>query len=53
MDIITVSYYAFVCGMLGLAGPRLGMPVWRLIIGGVVGVLAATLLPAVKLIAGL
>ncbi len=53
MDIIAVSYYAVVCGVLGLASPRLGMPVLRLIIGCVVGVLAATLLPAVRLIASL
>lgn len=52
MDIITVSYYALVCGILGLAGPRLGAPVIRLIIGGIVGVLAATLLPALRLILG-
>ncbi len=52
MDIITVSYYAFVCGVLGLAGPSLGKPVLRLIIGGIVGVIAAALLPAVRLIIG-
>ncbi|WP_417525862.1 hypothetical protein [Marinovum sp.] len=53
MDIITVSYYAFVCGVLGLAGPRLGRPLIRLVIGGIVGVLAATLLPMVRLGLGL
>lgn len=52
MDVITVSYYALVCGVLGLAGPKLGAPVIRLIIGGFVGVLAATVLPAVRLIVG-
>lgn len=52
MDIITVSYYAFVCGILGLAGPRLGAPLIRLIVGGIVGILAATALPPVRLIFG-
>lgn len=52
MDIITVSYYAIVCGVLGMAGPKLGGTVVRLIIGAVVGVIAATLLPAVRLIVG-
>ncbi|AKO95320.1 MAG: hypothetical protein RID15_12840 [Marinovum algicola] len=53
MDIITVSYYALVCGALGLAGPRLGRPLIRLGIGGIVGILAATLLPTVRLGLGL
>lgn len=53
MDIITVSYYAFVCGVLGLAGPRLGKPPVRLIIGAIVGVLAASLLPSVRGMLGL
>lgn len=52
MDIITVSYYAVVCGVLGMAGPKLGGTVVRLIIGAIVGVIAATLLPTVRLIAG-
>lgn len=52
MDIITVSYYAIVCGVLGMAGPKLGGRVTRLIIGAIVGIVAATLLPAVRLIAG-
>lgn len=53
MDIITVSYYAFVCGVLGLAGPHIGRPLIRLVIGGIVGVLAASLLPMVRLGLGL
>lgn len=52
MDIITVSYYAVVCGVLGLAGPKLGRPVMRLVIGGLVGIGAATILPTVRLIVG-
>ncbi|WP_323766369.1 hypothetical protein [Marinovum sp.] len=53
MDLITVTYYALVCGVLGLAGPRLGRPPIRLIVGGIVGILAATLLPALRLGLGL
>lgn len=52
MDIITVSYYAVVCGLLGWAGPKLGRPVIRLLIGAIVGIGAATILPTVRLIVG-
>lgn len=52
MDIITLSFYAVVCGVLGLAGPRLGAAPIRLLIGGLVGVLAATILPFVHVLIG-
>lgn len=53
MDFVTVSYYALVCGLLGLAGPRLGAPVLRLVIGGIVGILAATMLPSLRALLGI
>ncbi|MCC1494116.1 hypothetical protein [Cognatishimia sp. F0-27] len=45
MDPITLSFYAVVCGCLSVAAPRLGGFVPRLIVGAVVGLVAATLLP--------
>ena len=48
MDVITISFYAAVCGVLGWAGPMLGRPLVRLVIGAVVGVVAASILPTLR-----
>ena len=48
MDPVALIFYAAVCGLLSLAGPRLGKPMVRLGIGAVVGILAAALLPTIK-----
>lgn len=48
MDIIALAFYAVVCGLLGLAGPRLGAAPVRLGIGAAVGIIAATALPYIK-----
>lgn len=48
MDIVTLAFYACVCGALGWAGPRLGAPVMRLVIGAAVGIAAAAFLPFVR-----
>jgi hypothetical protein len=45
MDPVTVSYYAAVCGLLSAFTPRQGSYVLRLILGAVVGIVAAGLLP--------
>ena len=43
-----MAFYACICGVLGVASPRLGsMPV-RLAIGAAVGVVAALILPVVR-----
>jgi hypothetical protein len=47
MDLIALGYYAAVCGVLGVASPWLGSFFMRFIIGGIVGVGAAALLPQV------
>jgi hypothetical protein len=48
MDLITLSFYAVVCGCLSVAAPKLpGFPV-RLGVGAAVGLLAASLLPFIK-----
>ncbi len=53
MDPVTLGFYASVCAILGLAGPRLGGPLARLGIGALVGLAAAAVLPLVRgLLAG-
>ncbi|WP_168193047.1 hypothetical protein [Rhodophyticola sp. CCM32] len=41
-------FYAAICGVLSLAGPRLGAPLMRLGIGACVGVIAAAILPVIR-----
>lgn len=41
-------FYAIVCGLLGLAGPRLGAAPVRLGLGAAVGVVAALVLPFLR-----
>lgn len=53
MDPVTISFYALVCGVLGLFAPRLGNPALRLGAGVLVGVAAASLLPALRAALGL
>lgn len=52
MDPISLAFYAAVCGVLSLFAPRLGGRVQRLLAGGVVGVVAATVLPVLRGIFG-
>lgn len=53
MDMLSIAYYALVCSLLGLAGPRLGRAPIRLAIGAVVGIVAASLLPGLRIGLGL
>ncbi|MDU8911372.1 hypothetical protein [Aestuariicoccus sp. MJ-SS9] len=48
MDFVALGFYAVVCGLLGLAGPRLGPPTVRFGIGAVVGLIAVTVLPLLR-----
>lgn len=52
MDPVSLGFYAGVCGLLGLAGPRLGAAPVRLGVGAVVGIVAVTALPYVKTLLG-
>ena len=52
MDITALVFYALICGVLSLAGPRLGTPLIRFGIGALVGVVAAAVLPSVRLVVG-
>ena len=53
MDVTALAFYAAVCGLLSLAGPRLGAPLTRMGIGALVGIAAAALLPAIRAQIGL
>jgi len=48
MDIVTLVYYAAICGLLSLAAPNLNNRMVRLSIGVVVGVIAAAGLPVIR-----
>lgn len=53
MDPVSLGYYAAVCGLLRLAGPRLGRAPARLIVGALVGVVAVAFLPSFRAALGL
>jgi len=53
MDPVTLVFYAAVCAALGWAGPRLGTPPIRLGVGALVGIVASTLLPWIRVTLGL
>ncbi|MCT8159146.1 hypothetical protein [Pseudoruegeria sp. SHC-113] len=48
MDPVALIFYAAVCGLLSLAAPGFKTPAMRLIVGAVVGVAAASLLPVLR-----
>jgi hypothetical protein len=48
MDPISISFYAIVCGCLSVVAPNLGGIAPRLIVGAVIGVIAALLLPTLR-----
>lgn len=52
MDPIALAFYAAICGLLSLFAPSLGGMVPRMLIGAVVGILAASLLPFMKTLIG-
>jgi hypothetical protein len=52
MDPVSLGYYAAICGVLGIASPWLGALPVRLVVGALVGVGAAALLPQVQALFG-
>ncbi|MEM8656653.1 MAG: hypothetical protein AAGF22_01040 [Pseudomonadota bacterium] len=48
MDPITLLFYAAVCGCLGYYAPNLGRAPARIIIGAIVGIAAAAVLPILR-----
>lgn len=52
MDSVALIFYAGVCGLLGMVAPNLGGRMTRLMIGAAVGIVAAAILPSVRLMFG-
>lgn len=48
MDPVTMVFYGVVCGVLGALAPNLGKRNARMVIGAIIGVVSAILLPAVR-----
>ena len=48
MDPITLGFYAAVCGILSMVAPSLGGRLPRLLIGAIVGIIAASVLPMIR-----
>ena len=48
MEPISHAFYATVCGVLSVVAPRLGGFIPRLLIGAIVGVIAAVFLPFLR-----
>ncbi|QIE40497.1 hypothetical protein [Meridianimarinicoccus aquatilis] len=48
-----ITFYALLCGLVGLFSPRFGRWYGRLMFGAVLGVFAATAMPHVRALAGL
>lgn len=53
MDPVNVVFYAFVCGSLAAYAPTAGGRAARAVLGMVVGVIAASLLPFLRSFIGL
>ena len=52
MDVLTLAFYATICGALSALSPRLRTPARRLVVGAAVGVLAAAALPHIRAVLG-
>ena len=52
IDPAAIAWYAAICGALSAFAPSVGGRGLRIAVGAVVGVLAATLLPAVRSVLG-
>ena len=53
MDPVTMTYYAVICGSLGALSPRVTPGALRIVLGIVVGLAAAALLPVLRRATGL
>lgn len=52
MDLVALVFYGCVCGLLSLAGPKLGRAPVRFGAGLLVGVAAVTVLPMIRALLG-
>ncbi|MDP2732042.1 MAG: hypothetical protein Q8O63_02865 [Hoeflea sp.] len=53
IDATAIAWYAVICGVLSASAPSFGGRLVRLATGGIVGILAATLLPLLRSLTGL
>jgi hypothetical protein len=53
MDPVNLAFYGLVCGTLAAFSPSLGSRATRAAVGVIVGLIASTLLPFLKSLAGL
>ena len=53
VDATAIAWYAAVCGALSALAPSFGGRIARIVIGGIVGIIAATVLPAIRSMTGL
>ena len=53
MDPVTMVFYGAVCGTLALASPHVPRPWQRVVIGIVIGAVAATILPMLRRLLGI
>jgi hypothetical protein len=51
-DLTAMAWYAVICGALSALAPSFGGRGLRIVLGGIVGILAATTLPAVRAMLG-
>ena len=48
MDLISVGFYAVICGSLSVLAPNFGNAAIRMGVGAVVGIAAAIILPMIR-----
>lgn len=53
IDATAIAWYAVICGVLSALAPSFGGRLARIIVGGIVGIVAATVLPMVRALTGL
>jgi len=53
IDATAIVWYAAICGVLSALAPSFGGRLVRVLIGGVVGIIAATVLPMFRGLTGL
>lgn len=51
-DLGSMAWYAAICGALAALAPTLRTPVRRILVGAIVGIIAATVLPTLRIVMG-
>lgn len=48
MDVLSLVFYALICGLLAVFAPNLGSRAMRMGVGAVIGIAAAAILPVLR-----